>query len=223
MANNSKESDSSKASWAAHREAERLTDRSIAAELGTQLHAERQKPRRRACLFIIGKIGANLSDHTCAEIMLSAITKERDKYVLSSTLDLLAGIPMPAWLDLSLVYDHLADPRWLVRHAAIRALEGSAAPESEERLLAHLSATTDPDDQIYCHSTLNRIGTPRAVPSLQRGTSSRKRDVRMSAESAIEAIQKRMKMIAQPAAAPNGCPATPLDNSGAGKGPPSLS
>jgi len=195
MAHKSTESDSSKSvSWIAHREAERLSDRTMVSELAEHLHTEHVNERRGACLFIIGKIGAKLSDPTCIEVLLSAITDERDKYELAAVLDLVRDIPKPASLDLSPVYGCLGDARWLVRHAAIRALAGSASPTSEERLLGILSTTTDSHDQVYCHSTLSGIGTARAMPYLERGASSRKRDVRMSAESALAAIHKRVSM-----------------------------
>jgi len=205
MAAKSTEPDSSMSvSWVAHREAERLNDCTMVDELSEHLQDEQVKQRRLACLFIIGKLGANLADHYCAEVILAALAQERDKYVLSAALDLVRDIPKPASLDLSPVYDRLADPRWLVRHAAIRALEGSAASASEECVLHLLSTTADADDQIYCHSTLNRIGTARAIPHLEKGASSRKRDVRMSAQSALGAIQKRMGSGAQPLRPANG-------------------
>ena len=58
MADKSRERDSSKSvSWVAHRETERLNDRTMVAELSTHLQAEQVKQRRLACLFIIGKLG----------------------------------------------------------------------------------------------------------------------------------------------------------------------
>ncbi len=209
-------------SWAAHREAERLSDRTMVGELCNHLQTEEAKQSRIACFFIIGKIGANLSDPTCAEILLAAMARERDKYVLSAALDSVRGIPKPASMDLSPIYNCLADPRWLVRHTAIQALEGCTSPLAEEHLLGLLSTTTDAFDQVYCHSTLNRIGTARAIPYLERALLSRKRDVRMSAESALAAIQKRLGMTAQPAL-PNRGPAAPHASSGVSGGLPSVS
>jgi len=194
MAAKCTEPDSSKSvSWVAHREAERLNDLTMVDELSDHLQAEQVRQRRLACLFIIGKLGANQAHYDCAEIILAALAQEQDKYVLSAALDLIRDIPKPASVNLSFVYDLLADPRWLVRHAAIRALEGSEASASEDCVLHLLSTTTDADDQIYCHSTLNRIGTARSIPHLEKGAESRKRDVRMSAQSALAAIQERMR------------------------------
>jgi hypothetical protein len=82
-----------------------------------------------------------------------------------------------------------ADGRWLVRHAAIRALDNTASTEVEDRLLKHLVETRDPFDQTYCHAVLNRIGTSRSIPAIERNFKSGTRDVKMSAESALRAIR----------------------------------
>jgi HEAT repeat protein len=106
-------------------------------------------------------------------------------------LDRLAEIPKPDDVDLEPIFALLEDKRWLVRHAAIRSLVNVSSPEPEQRLLALLGSTTDPDDLTYCHATLNRIGTSKSLAVLRANLASRKRDVRLSAAAAIEAIEAR--------------------------------
>ena len=94
MAAKCTEPDSSKSvSWVAHREAERLNDLTMVDELSEHLQAEQVRQRRLACLFIIGKLGANQAHYDCAEIILAALAQEQDKYVLSAALDLIRDIP----------------------------------------------------------------------------------------------------------------------------------
>jgi hypothetical protein len=70
-------------------------------------------------------------------------------------------------------------------------LNGGNREEAEDKLLEILATTSDPNDIIYCHSTLNQIGTRKALPALTQNMRSRKRDVKISAQAAIEAIEAR--------------------------------
>lgn len=124
---------------------------------------------------------------------VEALAREGDKQSLAGGLDGVAAMPKPASLDLSLVRTLLGDPRWLVRQAAMGALRNAEDPGVEAWLLSLLETTEDADDQICCHSTLGTLGTAAAIPLLERGAQSRKRDVRMSAEQALEAIRSRQE------------------------------
>lgn len=179
-------------SWHACREAEGLTDTTMVPELLEFLNSNPSKYQREAAYFIIGKLGKNLQNPNCASSLLSFIPTEKDKYALASLLDRLADIQKPIHLDLRPIYQLLTDKRWLVRHSAIQALKNTASPEAEDQILSVLAISADPNDLIYCHATLNRIGTEKSLPQLQEGLKSRKRDVKLSAQAAIDAIQKRL-------------------------------
>jgi HEAT repeat protein len=178
-------------SWIAHREAEKLADTSLVDELQGVLKTSRSKEVRRAAYFILGALGRNTSDPRCAQILVNGAAIESDKYVLSALLDSLAPIHKSPELPLEPIFQRLHDKRWHVRHSAIQALRRSHSDEAESQLLVLLATTTDPDDRVYCHATLNDIGTRRSIPALSESLSSRTRDVRMSAELAIAAIQDR--------------------------------
>jgi len=150
------------------------------------------KDQRKAAYFIIGNIGKNKTNSDCAEILIRIIRSERDKYALSTLLDLLAEIPIGNEVDLSPIFELLTDDRWLVRYSAISALKNTSSQQAEEKLLELLQRTEDAHDMVYCHSTLNRIGSARAIPAIERGLKSRKRDVKLSAEQAIASITQRV-------------------------------
>lgn len=178
-------------SWHAHREAEKLDDPSIVQELDAYLRERPAKAERAAAYFIIGKIGKNRRRAECASVLIAHIGPENDKYALADLLDRLADIPKSADVDLTPIFGLMKDKRWLVRHAAIRALINTVSPEAEDRLLEVLRDSEDPHDAICCHATLNRIGTAKALPVLEVGLKSRKRDVKLSARAAIDAIAAR--------------------------------
>jgi hypothetical protein len=178
-------------SWAAHREAERLTDITMVDELAEAVSGGLPTDKRRDCYFTIGKIGANLGDEHCAAVLLSLLPGETNKYNLDAMLHGIGHIPKGPNFDLSPIFPLLADSRWMVRHAAINALDNSANPDTETRVLDHLAATTDSYEQTYCHAVLSNIGTLRSLPAVEANLKSRKRDVKESARWAANAIRVR--------------------------------
>jgi len=58
-------------------------------------------------------------------------------------------------------------------------------------ILHVLKTTSDPFDLVYCQATLNEIGSAKAIPLIAKNLKSRKRDVKDSAQLAIEAIKAR--------------------------------
>lgn len=179
-------------SWHAHREAEQIRDLAILDELSTFIASSKSKDERKAAYFLLGALGANTADVRCADALNARLSVEKDKYVLAAILEALAKLTKPRDFPLGAIFQHLSDKRWLVRHTAIRALLKTDSENAEAQLLKHLSATTDPDDMIYCHATLGSIGTAASIPLIEIGRASRKRDVRASAEIAIEAIKSRV-------------------------------
>jgi len=179
-------------SWRAYRQAETLSDFDAVEELVTHLSSTPNKEQRQAAYFIIGKIGLNTKRPECAQVLIQRIPLETDKHVLATLLDALAGTPKQPPIDLSPIYGLLRDSRWLVRHSAIGALKHTSIPDAETKILELLAETADPLDMAYCNATLNSIGSERALPALEHGLKSRKRDVKISAKFAIEAIQKRV-------------------------------
>lgn len=178
-------------SWHALREAEKLDDESLVVEIDAYLAQKPRKEQRSAAYFIIGKIGKNCSSEKCASLLIEYSSKEHDKYALAGILDRLADIPKPESVDVTPLFQHLNDARWLVRRSAIGSLAGCHRAEVEDRLLDILATTLDPYDAACCHSTLNKIGTRKSIPSLEKNLKSRKRDVKLSARYAIAAIEAR--------------------------------
>ena len=135
-------------SWHAHREAESLSDSSMVDELAEYLTHERDKNRRGAAYFILGKLGQKVRGRDCASILLSRLHHEKNKYVSK-----------PRNIDLGPVFGLLNDGRLIVRHSAIRALSRTDSPEAEDQLIDLLKATSEQNDMVYCQATLNEIGT----------------------------------------------------------------
>ncbi|CAM2146219.1 HEAT repeat domain-containing protein [Pararobbsia alpina] len=178
-------------SWQAHREAELLADMPLVDELDAYLGQKPQKEQRSAAYFIIGKIGKNRLSSECALRLIEYSSKESDQYALASLLERLADIPKPESVDVRPLFPLLKDKRRLIRHSAIQSLKGCTSLDAEEKLLEILATTSDTYDVIYCHATLNQIGTHKALPALTQSLKSRKRDVKASAQAAIEAIEAR--------------------------------
>ena len=178
-------------SWLAHREAEALSDASLISELADFVQKESTQDSKKAAYFILGKLGEKFPESECAAFLLAQAKKERNKYVLATLLVALGHISKPSDLDLTPAYAFLADERWSVRHSAIQSLTRTNSPEVENMILRVLETTNDRYDVVYCQATLNEIGTAKAIPFIAKNLKSRKRDVRDSAQLAIEAIEAR--------------------------------
>lgn len=178
-------------SWQAHREAELLADKTLIDELDAYLDQKPEREQRSAAYFIIGKIGTNCLSEECASRLIGYSSRESDKHALARILELLADIPKPESVDVGPLFYLLKDKRWRVRYSAIQSLKHCQNAEAEDRLLEILATTSDPYDATYCHATLNQIGTRKTLPALAQNLKSRKRDVKASAQAAIEAIEVR--------------------------------
>lgn len=178
-------------SWHAHREAELLFDKTLVDELDAYLDQKPKKQERSAAYFIIGKIGKNCLSGECASRLIEYSSKETDKYALASLLERLADIPKPESVDVRPLFPLLKDKRWLVRYSAIQSLKRCTSAEAENKLLEILATTSDPYDAIYCHATLTQIGTRKSLPALAQNLTSRTRDVKISAQAPIKAIEAR--------------------------------
>jgi HEAT repeat protein len=178
-------------SWHAHREAEKIANPEVLVDLEMIAETSKSKDERKAVYFVLGIVGKNSGDVRFTRALLRYALQEQDKYVLSALLAGLEKTRKPSDVLLEPIFKFLSDERWLVRHAAIQALKNSDSPVAEEKLLALLESTGDQYDKIYCHSTLNQIGTLRSIPAISQSLTSRKRDVKASARTAIAAIATR--------------------------------
>ncbi|MDQ2731882.1 MAG: HEAT repeat domain-containing protein [Armatimonadota bacterium] len=178
-------------SWHAYRDAEKLNDLSLIPEIEAYLQQKPPRWHRSAAYFILGKVGLNTKSEQCANLLLSLLGGEPDKYALYNLLGRLEDILVASSVDPSPIFAFLHDQRWSVRHAAIRALRNTNSPHVEDEILQVIGTSSDKYDLSYCHSVLYRIGTSKSLPALQEGLKSRKRDVKSTAKAAIQAITER--------------------------------
>jgi HEAT repeat protein len=188
--------DSSKTiSWKALREAEKITNRDFIEQLQTFIDSEKDKEKRDKAYFALGHIAKNVDDKNTSQFFINRLDKETDKYVIASMLTVLAKISKPKGTDLTLLIAATKDDRWQVRQKAIQAFASCDEEIAETILIEFVDTSDDPYDLIYSNATLNKIGTPKAIPFLEKHLKSRKRDVKFSAQSAIDEIKKRHHLV----------------------------
>jgi HEAT repeat protein len=175
----------------AYREAERITDYVILSEAKAAVVPEKNKKIRAALYFLIAKVAVNLRHSDTSDFLIEQLRRETDKYVLKGLLDRIAELPKSEGTDLQPILDRLEDPRWLVRFSAIQALKLAVSPNAELALVDLLERSTDPYDINFANVTLNQIGSLQSIPALERHLSSRKRDMKDSAQLAIQTIRER--------------------------------
>lgn len=184
--------DSSKTiSWKALREAEKVENAAFVPQLISFIDNEKDKKKRNKAYFLLGHIAKNTSDLKALVYLISRVNKETDKHIISSLLDRIADINKPIGTDLQPLIQAIKSNMWLIRHSAIQSLNNSFDSVAETALIEILDSSDDPYNLTYANATLNRIGTPNAIPYLEKHLKSRKRDVKDSAKYAIEEIKKR--------------------------------
>ncbi|MDO6440182.1 hypothetical protein Q4534_22330 [Cyclobacterium sp. 1_MG-2023] len=178
-------------SWKALREAEKIDNGEFVQQLIDFIDKEKNKKNRDRAYFILGHLAKNTNDYSATQFLIHRVDKETDKYILASLLDRIAYLDKQRGTDLNPIFKATKNNKWLVRYSAIQALKNTNDENAEKSLIDILDQSKDPSDLTYSNSTLNRIGTTKAVPHIEKHLSSRKRDVKTSAKLAIEEIRKR--------------------------------
>jgi HEAT repeat protein len=179
-------------SWKALREAEKIDNPDVIPYLIGFIEEEKDKKKRDKMFFILGHVARNTGDLKALQYLLCRVAEETDKYVLSSLLDQIAKITKPTGTDLQPLIRLLKSDVWLIRQSAIQSLENSCDEIAETALLELTENTQDSFDLILSSAILNKIGTTRAIPYLEKHINSRKKDLKESARYAIEEILKRV-------------------------------
>lgn len=185
------------ASWKAHREAEALADPALLPMLEAFIAAHPKKKERRLrddAHFIYGKILKNTFCPQGCAYLIRRLEAETDKHVLSAILDLLRDLPIPGDLDISPILRCTRHEAWLVRYSAIRALGACPGEESREALRFYLAQEDEKayrQEIIYANAAMGRIGTAADIPLLEKHLYTRIRDMKLSAQIAIERIRAR--------------------------------
>lgn len=178
-------------SWKALREAEKVDNAAFIPQLISFIDNEKDKKKRNKAYFLLGHIAKNTNDLKALVYLISRVNKETDKYIISSLLDRIANINKPIGTDLQPLIQAIKSDKWLIRHSAIQSLNNSFDSVAETALIEILDNSDDPYNLTYANATLNRIGTPNAIPYLEKHLKSRKKDVKDSAKYAIDEIKKR--------------------------------
>lgn len=178
-------------SWKALREAENLDNIDFVPQLIDFIEKEKNRKNRDRAYFILGHLAKNTIDYSATQFLIQRVDKETDKYILASLLDRIANLEKQHGTDLEPIFKATKNNKWLVRYSAIQALKNTNDGNAEKTLIDILDQSKDPNDLTYSNSTLNRIGTSKAIPHIEKHLSSRKRDVKTSAKLAIEEIRKR--------------------------------
>ncbi len=198
-------------SWKALREAEELTDPGLFPPLQEIINTNEGKTKekrelRNAAYFIYGRLMEKVFSPAEASFFLGRLRVERDKYVLSSLLDRVSdwgrkNLLLPAELDLSPVLALTVEERRSVRHDAVRALSACPGEASRKACAYYLEQKDEKAYQYeiyYANIALQTIGEPPDIPLLERFLKSRRPDLKLTAQYAIQYIRERVGMRDKP-------------------------
>lgn len=191
--------------WKALREAETLTDPALFPLLQEIIEAHKGKQKktrdiRGAAYFIFGRLmQVSFNQNACA-FFLQQLAIETNKYILSAMLDRvrdwrqLSGKTIPDNLDISPILTLTKHDQHLVRHSAIRALSACPRKESRDALRYYLNQEDEKAYQYeiyYANIAMQSIGEPEDIPLLERSLKSRRPDLKITAQYAIQYIKER--------------------------------
>jgi len=184
-------------SWLAHRETEKIDDKTVFPLLREFVEAKKSnkyKSLRDNAYFIMGKaLSKTMIDEYCA-YLIERLSSEEDKYALMHMLDLLAGLSIPEDIDISQIILCSESDKWQIRHTAIGALGASSTARSRQALLKWVDqqdAKKYRDEIIYANAALGKVGKTEDIRTIEKHASSKIRDIRISAVSAIDNIRSR--------------------------------
>ena len=175
----------------AYREVDNLRDVSIITEAATLLASERKIEIRCAIYHVLGKLSSNASLADATRLLLSRLDERKNRRELDCLLEAIANAHKPACLALVVVQRIIESSKGAMRRNAIRALGGSTNRASEEYVISLLQSSSDYDDIIECQAVLAKSGSTDALPALRESLRSKSKNVRISAEVAIERISRR--------------------------------
>ncbi|MDL2313603.1 hypothetical protein LJC36_01325 [Desulfovibrio sp. OttesenSCG-928-C14] len=185
-------------SWKAFREAELLEDAAYLPLLVEYIPKEKKKDKRRSAYFILGKLLKIISNPSALQFFINQLPVEKDKHIVSSILDRLEDISLPESVDIGPILACIDNEKWQIRHPAILALSKAEHGSAKARV-RYLLTQGKEDHQahkfelIYANVVMGRIGNADDIELLGELVKSRIRDVKGSAEYAIESIQDRAK------------------------------
>lgn len=191
--------------WKALREAETLTDPELFPLLQEIVRENKGKAKakwdvRMAAGFIYGRLMEQAFDPESCAFFLHWLGTETDRQLLCSMLDRIsdwqrrAGRTIPAGVDITPILTLAKDGRSHVRHSAIHALRTCPGRESREVLKIYL---TQEDEKVYQYEmyyaniAMQSIGEPEDIPLLERFLKSRRPDLKITAQYAIQYIRER--------------------------------
>lgn len=197
--------------WKALREAETVADPGVFPLL-RELVAENEgrstakKETRSAAYFIYGRVTERVFLPEDAAFLLRRLEAETDKYLLHGILERVkdwnhrAGILLPPETDTAPVVRLTREDRWLVRHSAIHALSACPGEESRAALAYWLTREDEAKckyEMWYAAIAMQSVGEAADIPLLERFLKSRRRDLKITAQNAIQRINERASAAAK--------------------------
>lgn len=183
-------------SWKAYREAESLDSEGHIPWLVEYIPREKKKDKRRSAYFILGKLLAKLPSAGALQFFINRLPVETDKHAVGNILDWLKYIALPESVDIGPILACTHNEKWQIRHPAISALAKAEHASAKARIREIILQGQEDYKKysfelVYANVVLGQIGTLEDIDVLQLSLKSRIRDVKRSAEYAIESIQNR--------------------------------
>ena len=177
----------------AYLKAQKLSNLSYVPQLFDYLNNEKDKTNRDSAYYILGHLLKRTTDNVQIQKFVDYLKTENNSDIIAGILDRLSEIILNEPIEIKPILDLVENSKWRIRHSAIMALTYANQEIVKDKLrniIRDFQVKKDKLDVVYATSVICQIGDTSDIPMLQELLSSKVKDIRDSAKSAIRFIQQ---------------------------------
>lgn len=174
----------------AYEEARNLVNKEFLRELYFFIDQENDSSKRNHSYFIIGNIAKNTNDLDGTKYLVESLSKEKDKKILLTILNLLPDLFKPLSIDLAPIYKLTTSRNWHVRGLSFSALTNTEH-KIEGFLIDKLKATDNKDDIQYLLYAIQKVATIKSMNVVEPYLKNKSPGIKSTAQNVVVLIMIR--------------------------------
>ena len=176
----------------AYLKVDKLSKSEYISQLFDYLDVEKNETNRENAYFILGHLLQKMPEYTQIQRLIDSLKKEKSSNIIVVILDELSGMALNKPMNIKPILDLTEHKSWKIRHKAILALSKADQEIAKTRLrtiIQEFEKKKDKLDVVYAVAVIGQIGDNSDITALQKLLSSKIKDIRDSAQFAIQRIE----------------------------------
>jgi len=178
----------------AYRKARNLTNPAYIQQLFEYVENDKNSLNRKNAYYILGHLLKTTADSFMTQKLVNSLIAERKKEVLEVILRGLSELTLFEPIIVQPILDLVESSDWRIRQSAIMALSKTnqeAVKNKLRNIIRDFQTRKDKLDVVYATAVIGQIGDTSDATMLQELLSSKVKDIRDSAQFAIQSIQDK--------------------------------